>query len=204
MQSIHVVGDSISIHYGPYLEQFLTGLFTYSRKEGMPGQPDEPNGANGGDSSLVLRYLYACRDRGYHWNVLLVNCGLHDVKTDPHVGVRQVEPEEYRRNVQAIVGAGRLLADRLIWVRTTPVIDAVHNSRSQAFHRFAADVDAYNGIADAVMRGNGIATIDLFVFTRNLGDGIVVDHVHYGEDARGLQAAFIAGSLLTTIRDNRD
>ena len=127
-QSIHVVGDSISQHYGPYLEQYLTGLLTYSRKEGMPGQPNEPNGANGGDSALVLRYLDACRIGGCRWDYLLVNCGLHDIRTDLQTGSKQVEPMNYRRNVQAIVDVGRLVAGRLFWVRTTPVVDAIHNA----------------------------------------------------------------------------
>ena len=162
-------------------------------------QPDEPNGANGGDSALVLRYLDACRARDCHWDVLLANCGLHDLRTDPQTGAKQVEPESYRRNLQAIVDVGRLLTGCLLWVRTTPVTDSIHNSRSRAFHRFAADVDGYNEIADGVMRARGVATIDLCRFTRNLGDGIVIDHVHYAEEARRLQAAFIAGSLLALI-----
>jgi len=39
MLTLHVVGDSISMHYGPFLERYLSGLLAYSRKEGMPGDP---------------------------------------------------------------------------------------------------------------------------------------------------------------------
>ena len=49
------------------------------------------------------------------------------------------------------------------------------------------------------MRRCGVAAIDLHSFTRNLGDGIIIDHVHYSGEARRIQAAFIAGSLCTLI-----
>ncbi|MEM7108775.1 MAG: hypothetical protein AAF519_11155, partial [Bacteroidota bacterium] len=57
---IFVIGDSISIHYGPYLAQYLGTDFQYARK-GDNGEAfknlDIPVGANGGDSRMVLDYL---------------------------------------------------------------------------------------------------------------------------------------------------
>lgn len=32
MQRIYIVGDSISVHYGPYLERYLRGIISYARK----------------------------------------------------------------------------------------------------------------------------------------------------------------------------
>ena len=199
MPTLHVLGDSISIHYGPYLQRHLDGVFTYSRKEGMPGDPDEPNAVNGGDSSLVLRYLNACAERQAHWDYLLLNCGLHDLKTDPVTQAKQVPPDVYRANLERIIPLAQSLAAHIVWVRTVPVIDAVHNERSSTFHRFGADVERYNGIADEVMRRHGIPKIDLFAFTRNLGDAeVYIDHVHFRDDVRRLQAAYIAGYLTKT------
>jgi len=195
MPTLHVVGDSISQHYGPYLAQYIAPWLAYSRKEGMPGEPDEPNGANGGDSALVLRYLQACRQRSQHWDYLLVNCGLHDVRTGIATHTRQVPDADYRRNLQAVVLLARDLASQTIWARTTPVVDAIHNSREQTFLRFNADVVRYNTIADAVMADAGIRSIDLFTFTQTLGDDVYADHVHYREPVRQAQAAFIAGYL---------
>ena len=195
MPTLHVVGDSISQHYGPYLQQYLGGLLAYSRKEGMPGDPNEPSGDNGGDSALVLRYLRACREHGMHWDYLLLNCGLHDIKTDPATGAKQAPPAAYAHNLGAIVPLALALASQVIWVRTTPVDDAIHNARQQQFHRFAADVDRYNAIADAIMHEHGIPAIDLFTFTRTLSDDLYMDHVHYRDGVRQLQGAFIAGYL---------
>jgi len=33
LPQVFVVGDSISMHYGPYLEQFLSGKMRYARKQ---------------------------------------------------------------------------------------------------------------------------------------------------------------------------
>jgi lysophospholipase L1-like esterase len=195
MPTLHVVGDSISQHYGPSLETYLSGTLAYSRKEGMPGDPAEPSGANGGDSSLVLRYLRACAERGLHWDYLLLNCGLHDLRTDPASGTKQVPLVHYEQNLRQIIPLARSLAAHVIWVRTSPVIDAIHNAKSQAFHRHLSDVIVYNSIADSVMHEWGVAIVDLFGFTGRLGDDVFLDHVHFVEPVRQLQAAFIAGYL---------
>lgn len=195
MLTLHVVGDSISQHYGPHLAHFLQDSCAYSRKESMPGDPNEPNGANGGDSALVLRYLDACAQCAQHWDYLLLNCGLHDLRTDPATGMQQQPLDAYERNLRRIVPLAQSLAGRVLWVRTTPVVDAVHNSAGQSFLRFAADIDRYNAVADTVMREHGVPLIDLFSFTARLGAGIYADHVHYTEPAQRLQAAFLAGYL---------
>ena len=64
-KNVFVVGDSISVAYGPHLERMLRPRFGYARKTGqepalmsLPG----PQDANGGDSACVLAYLAAmCR-----------------------------------------------------------------------------------------------------------------------------------------------
>ncbi|MBN1864300.1 MAG: hypothetical protein JW808_05315, partial [Victivallales bacterium] len=59
---VYVIGDSISIQYGPYLREYLRGFMEYARKEGEAEallNMDKPLGANGGDSSMVLSFLKA-------------------------------------------------------------------------------------------------------------------------------------------------
>ena len=162
--NIFVIGDSISIHYGPALEAALKGLgIGYDRKTGMDAAQQDMNvgrGANGGDSAMVLAYLRQCASQGpaIAADTLLVNCGLHDIKTDPATGRRQVPIEAYRGNLEAIVMlATGALARRMVWIRTTPCDERVHNARCSEFHRFAADCDAYNRAADAVMAARPIA-----------------------------------------------
>ncbi len=199
MFSLHVVGDSISQQYGPYLQRYLAGWAEYSRKEYDPLEPDDPNAANGGDSARVLRYLRWRQSQECKWDCLLFNCGLHDLKTDPVTQARQVPLETYEHNLPQIIAVGRTLAPRLVWARTTPVVDAIHNAIQKEFHRHAADVDRYNAAADRIMAEHGVPVIDLFRFTRNLGQDVYVDHVHFAESVRQLHAACIAGCLMTAL-----
>ena len=65
--------------------------------------------------------------------------------------------------------------------------------------RYAADVTAYNSIADEVFTQNNIPEIDLFGFTQKLGTAQFIDHVHYNEKTRALQAAYLAGYIQSYV-----
>jgi len=197
MKRLYVVGDSISIQYGPYLAQALRGVMHYARKEGEAEallNLDRPQGANGGDSSMVLAFLQGMQAQGgIAADLLLVNCGLHDIKTDPQSNAKQVPLVDYRANLQAIVATVRAMGPTLVWLRTTPCDEMIHNQRQATFHRFAADCIAYNQAADTIMRQAGVPMIDLYTFTHNLGPDLYCDHVHFHEAIRTQQGAFIAG-----------
>ncbi|MCG3147499.1 MAG: hypothetical protein PCFJNLEI_00939 [Verrucomicrobiae bacterium] len=194
MKKIYVVGDSISIHYGPFLERYLRGKVAYARKEGAEEallNLDRPQGANGGDSSMVLAFLKAKGDLAV--DRVLVNCGLHDIKTTPATGAKQVPLDQYQANLRAIVAH---VGAKLIWIRSTPCDERIHNARpGMEFFRYAADLAAYNAAADAIMAAAGVPVIDLYTFTVNLGPDLYCDHVHFPEPIREKQAAFIAGWL---------
>lgn len=194
LPTLHVVGDSISIHYGLYRQAMLTGVMSYSRKTAPEGSTDDTSAANGGDSSMVLDYLQALQpDRPF--DLLLINCGLHDIKRDVTTHALQVPLDRYEVNLGEILTQAQRLAARIIWVRTTPVIDERHNRLNTTFQRFEVDVEAYNAAADRIVREHGIATIDLFMFTRDRGPVVYADHVHFTAVVRRQQAAFIAGHL---------
>ncbi|HWQ84184.1 MAG TPA: hypothetical protein VN363_06430 [Anaerolineales bacterium] len=218
--SLFVLGDSISIHYGPFLERILAGCFVCDRK-GSELLRDEPpdyrqgdilqrlavlenssDAINGGDSACVLAYLQVrCMLPPPGWTVLLLNCGLHDLRTDPQVGTHQVDLEAYAVNLSEILRLAALLSRRVVWLRTTPVVDARHQRLNPEYHRFNADVELYNRVADQLMDRAGIPIIDLYGFTHRLSssseslDALYSDHVHFIEPVQQLQAAYIAGWL---------
>jgi lysophospholipase L1-like esterase len=200
LPAVFVIGDSISIQYGPYLEQYLQGFWEYDRKrdDGLSSANlDNPAGANGGDSGMVLDYVkIRLKDPNFKPDVLLLNCGLHDIKTPVGTTQKQVSLETYKSNLVNIFDLLTARGIKLVWVRTTPVDDEQHNSRQRSFHRFASDLDAYNEAADAIFSSREVPIVDLYQFTKNLGNDIFIDHVHYGEEVRAKQAAFIAGCLL--------
>ena len=84
---------------------------------------------------------------------------------------------------------------RLIWIRSTPVIDSIHNSRVP-FFRYGKDILAYNQAADSSMSSHHIPIIDLYTFTENFIPNGYMDHVHFKEEVRQQQADFIAGNLV--------
>ena len=110
----------------------------------------ELDGCNGGDSRHNLQYLRhlaestaplgpgdeqllsptttPSRLTGVKADVIVLNCGLWDVKTDPQTGERAVALREYERNVREMVRVARQsLGERVVWVSTTPLDDHKHN-----------------------------------------------------------------------------
>ncbi len=200
---IYVLGDSISIGYGPQLQTCLQGIVQYSRKEGEEEallNLDNPTGANGGDSGMVLRFLKSKEAAGgIDADLLLLNCGLHDIKKSPTSGTNQVPIELYEENLRSVIDVVSKAGPRLIWIRTTPCDEAVHNHAGMEFHRFASDCDAYNRAADHIMSEAGVPVVDLHTLTLNLGPDLYRDHVHFHPAIEEKQGAFLAGWVIAFL-----
>lgn len=201
---VFLVGDSISMHYTPYLKQYLSGTVQLDRK-GDDGEAEKnldiPVGANGGNSQRVLTYLQGrFKDKEFKPDYLLLNCGLHDIKRDPATGTVQIGENDYKRNLDEIFQISKKKGIKPIWIRTTWVVDSIHNTKSKGFQRFDADVRRYNAIADSICNENDIPIIDLYHFSKQTGVTQFIDHVHYKEQARVLQAAYIAGHIECIIQ----
>lgn len=203
---LFVLGDSISLQYGPALEQAVKGVFAYSRKQGLAEAMtnlDIPAGANGGDSSNCLAFLRTLQAHSeFRADVILLNCGLHDIKTDPDSGAKQVSPEAYRDNLEEMVNLIREWGIKLVWVTTTPVDEATHNTEGMDFHRYNADVDERNAIASSIMAKADVPVLDLHRYSMALGDPTqtLCDGRHFHEAIRLQQGAFIAGWLTSWWR----
>ena len=201
-QRVFAIGDSISLDYDRSLARNLAPRFAYDRKRddgtGTSIDLDDPKGANGGDSRMVLDYLRRRRERNpIAADILVLNCGLHDLRTDPVTGEKRVPLPDYAANLRAILDEAAAMGLAVAWVRITPVNEAMHNTRCTKFHRFTVDVDAYNRAADEVMRAAGVPLIDLHAFTLPLMPAALTDHVHFNESTREQQGAFIASSVAT-------
>jgi acetoin utilization deacetylase AcuC-like enzyme len=201
---IFLIGDSISVQYWLYLKEYLAGVADIDRKKD-DGQAeknlDVPTGANGGDSRMALEYLrskYA--DKAFRPDYLLLNCGLHDVKHDPKTGIIQVSEDDYRKNLNEIAALLKKNHTTLIWIRTTYVVDSIHNAKSSSIRRYNNDVIRYNAIADDIMAKHQIKSIDLYSFSKQQGIEHIADHVHYDLPTRALQAAYIAGFVENELK----
>jgi len=199
---VFFIGDSISIHYHDYLAKFLAETFYYDRKKDDGGQKallnlDDPAGANGGDSRMVLDYIRNLkRSDRLQTDFLVVNCGMHDIKRDAKTGVVQISIEQYGKNLDSIYSEVKSMRIKLIWINSTPVCDSIHNSKRLAFNRYNSDVVEYNSVAKRFFSGKRVPIIDLYTFSTSFGKEAFIDHVHYKPEYRKLQAAFIAGYLM--------
>jgi hypothetical protein len=193
--SVHIVGDSISIQYGPYLSRSIAPWADYSRKEGHPGgNLDIPMGANGGPSTHVLEYIRACLEVRRHWHILAINCGLHDLITELD-GRSRVPIDLYEKNLQAVFVICPKIADHTIWITTTGFDENIHNSIAKDFKRHEAEHKKYDAVARGVCRRNNIPIADLCQFTFTLPGPLYCDHVHFNETVREAQGCFLAGYL---------
>ncbi len=200
MNKMHVVADSISMHYGPYLESYSAPYYDYSRKEKTIGTLENSEGVNGGDSFQVLSYLQRCIDQNMYWDLLVLNCGLHDIRCRPNLGL-QVNSLDYERNLRQIFEISNKIANQKIWIRTTPIVDELHNSLKSDYKRYNADVIKYNEIADRLVASQKIRRVDLYSFCLNLGGAeLRCDHIHFTEEVRRLQGAFVAGHLVAFLQ----
>jgi len=196
---LYVLGDSLSIGYGPDLQRFLEPRWCYDRKGGVSATLNDPihaSGGNGGDSRMCLEHLRAYRASTLpRPDVLLLNCGLHDIKRRPGSSQNQVPIDDYRTHLLALVELVREWGPRLIWIRTTPIDDHNHNVvHAIGLERHNDDVDRYNAVADTVMTAAGVPMIDLHACCRSMTDPFY-DHAHYHPHYAAQQAAFIAGWL---------
>ncbi len=197
---VFVLGDSISIQYGPHLKKMIEGKFEYDRKRGDDlafANLDRPAGTNGGNSRMVLEFLEE-QGNTVKPDILILNCGLHDIKTPKGSDNREVDLIEYEVNLKIIVTEAKKFAKEVLWVSTTPVNHCMHREKKN-FDRYNEDVEAYNSAAESIMKENNIKIIDLYTFTLSLEKEPHYDGVHFKTENTRLQAAFIAGFLFSIL-----
>ncbi len=92
LPKVLLLGDSIRLGYAPLVAKKLDGVAeVVSPKE------------NGGDSANTLKLLDGWLAAGKPV-VVHVNCGLHDLKFGKKTNAFQVPPDDYEKNLKAIVG----------------------------------------------------------------------------------------------------
>lgn len=193
-----VIGDSISLGYGPELKNMLAAKFYYETKNANAnaGNLDFPTGPNAGDSRMVLNYLRSLqKQRIENADLMLLNCGLHDIKIDRKTNKIVIDAKHYAANLDSILSLLKKMKQPTIWVKTTPVNDSIHNSKDVGFYRFNKDVIRYNQIADSLCNKYKIPVIDLYHFSAVFPVSAYSDHIHFKPEYAKFQAAYIAGFI---------
>ncbi len=180
-EMLYCVGDSISRYYLLTLVKLFSGRYAVVR---CP--------ATRGSSTAVVEDLDGWL-AGYDPDVVLFNSGLHDAMRKE--GELVTPPDQYEANLRDIVARlqGLAYSPRLIWARTTPVLDEYRQ-----FGRMNEDVIAYNEIADAVMAEMGVESIDLYraVMDNDPEALLGPDGVHFTPEGSQVLGQAIADYLL--------
>lgn len=197
-----LVGDSISLHYGTYLNEYIKHEYEIYSKPGREEalkKIDKAIGGNGGDSSMVLEYIKERQEASdLDFDVFLFNCGLHDIKRKIPEENLQISMEEYEKNLTEIYEIMSLNKVKCIFMTTTPVLEDMHNTLIPAgIKRYNKDVLKYNEIAIKVANKYNASIIDLHRFVCSNAGEIYIDYAHFDSHMRKLQAAFIAGAVMS-------
>jgi hypothetical protein len=187
-----LIGDSISIGYTVPVREKLKGKANVHRPL-----------TNCGPTTRGVESIDEWLGDG-EWDVIHFNWGLHDLKymgakggnlADPTAADshQQVPPEEYEKNLRALVKRMKETEATLIWRNTTPVPPG-------AGGRVVGDSAKYNEIAARVMEENGIPTNDLFVVSEGLPEGMQLPaNVHYSAEGSDALADSVVASILKAL-----
>lgn len=166
LPNVLILGDSISIGYTRPVSSMMKGKANVFR----PMNPAGKKPANCGDTPMGIAGLDEWLG-STHWDVIHFNWGLWDlcyrnpkVRTqgnrDKKNGVLSVPPEQYEKNLEAIVTRLKATGAKLIWASTTVVPEGESG-------RIAGDDGKYNAIAARVMQRHGVRTNDLHELTKS-------------------------------------
>lgn len=201
LPKVLILGDSISIGYFPAVKAVLQGQASVSR----------PN-TNCGDTPRGLREINKWLG-DTKWDVIHFNWGLWDLcyrnpesknqgNRDKVNGKLSVTPEDYEKNLNALVDRLQKTGAALIWASTTLVPDGEAG-------RFVGDDVKYNAIAAKVMAERGIPINDLHATSAAFDPSLFTKpgDVHFKkagseklavEVVRSIQAKLPAGSAPST------
>lgn len=174
-----LIGDSISMGYTEPTRELLHGKANVQR---IPW--------NGGDTRLGLQRLHEAIG-GAKWDVIHFNFGLHDLRYSG--GQFQVPPEEYEQNLRELVRRLKFTGAKLVWASTTPVPEGAGGRRP-------GDAEAYNAVAEKIMKENGIPSNDLYsLASSRLEELQQPRNVHFKNNGYRVLAERVAASILAAL-----
>lgn len=181
---LYVLGDSVSLHYGPYLDRILS---TTNDFKGILRLYPE----NTSSSSRLIELLNE-DVRKFPNDIIIWNSGLHDVRRNRDTKEIFTTIEEYKNNIEKIYNILKNKGFTQIFINSTPIYEEKHNNRSTGWIRKDLDVNTYNEEAERILEGLNVPVVDLYSFTKTLGVNALFDHVHFKPEVRAEQAKYIA------------
>lgn len=196
---VALIGDSIRMNAQPFVRERLPSGFSLQA-------PD----ANCESSRTVRAHLDAWLPRGT-FDVLHINCGLHDIRHDPGRSHPVCLPDEYADNLRAIFDALTRSGATIVWATSTPIDEVRHNA-AKASRRYRTDLHEYNRISVEIANAYGIRVHDLHakllrssidemqIDDQLLDDLLLPDGVHFTPAGNARIGAHIADAILSAVR----
>ncbi|MCH7905356.1 MAG: sulfatase-like hydrolase/transferase [Armatimonadetes bacterium] len=184
-----LIGDSISQGYTKFVQEQLADEAEVLR---IPG--------NGRHTGFGLEKLDEWLG-DEPWDVIHFNWGLHDlayrspgVNLDKFKGTVSTSPEDYEKNLEALVVRLKETGARLIWASTTPVPPGEAG-------RYVGDDTRYNWIAQKVMYRHGVPINDLHATIMKIGYEAFTGpgNVHFKQETSRVLAGEVAESIRAAI-----
>lgn len=180
LPNILYVGDSISINTMSQLTQRLMGIANICHIYANAG-------ASGRGADCIDEWLGGTGG-SIKWNYVLFNFGIHDIQKAGG-GAPQTSPDEYKRNLDAIVSSIRRYGAVSIWVTTTPIPPAIVGDKF-------ANPAPYAAISANEMRVLHVPIIDTYSAILPSNDtGHRGSNVHWTPAATAILADTIAGAV---------
>lgn len=129
-----------------------------------------PNGTSPSNTGTALEQIDELLGNG-EWDLIYFNFGLGDLlHKDPRTkeiramskqagGVRVTSPENYQKNLNAIVERLKQTGAMLIWAHTTPIVNAGSTGLFEA-----GSAGEYNKVAEKVMARHGVPVNDMHAY----------------------------------------
>ncbi|WP_372950705.1 SGNH/GDSL hydrolase family protein [Mariniphaga sp.] len=181
LPNVLILGDSISIGYTPFVQEYLKGRANVFRPMLENGKPENCAGTTKGVENID-RWLGDKK-----WDIIHFNFGLHDIKhVDPVTGENSQNPKhpqqanrkQYKKNLEIIVEKLKATGAKLIFATTTPYPETVEGPL-----RKPGMPQKYNRAAVKIMNKNGILINNLHAFmVPRMADLQLPNNVHFTED----------------------
>jgi len=200
LPNVLLIGDSISIGYTPFVQEFLKYRANVERPMLENGKPENCAGTTKGVEE-IKRWIGDKK-----WDVIHFNFGLHDIKhVDPETGKNSNNPahpqqanlRQYRKNLNEIVEVLKTTGAKLIFATTTPYPEKVDGPlRKPGMPR------KYNQAAIKLMNKNNIAINHLYVFAKpRMTELQRPNNVHFTESGSRALARKVADRILEALSE---
>lgn len=181
---VALIGDSIRMHAEPFVRERLPPWFRLTSPS-----------VNCESSHKVAERIGDWVPRG-EFDLVHINCGLHDIRYDPGRDRPVSSPEEYEANLRKIFAHLATSGAAVVWATSTPIDEAMHNA-SKPSRRHRSDLLEYNRLSASLAHDFGFRIHDLHALLSQapLENLLLADGVHYNRTGNALIGQHIADAI---------